>query len=494
MNRLPALALLALALTAHAEPPKAKFKLGKDTTFITEPLDADGYLDYETALNERLRGKTTPETNAAVLLWQAIGPKAGGRERHADYWKWLGAKPPEKGEYFVPAPTELEFHKDESRLSYSPWTAKAYPAFADWLAKNEAALAMVVRATKRPDYYNPLVSRTKAGARGLLIGASLDNIQSARRVATALAERAMLKTGEGDFDAAWQDLLTLHRLGRLMGRGGSAIELLVAIAVDAIAVRADLAFLDRAKPDAEHAMQYLAALQKLPPMPGAAEKFDGNERFMFLDAVQHARRTGMAGLERITQDGDPNPNGKLDDDEEKALALLDWPLIFRTGGRRYDEIVAAFKLKVYAERRDALAAVEGDVEKLRRKLSRDPTGVGLSERTGILLIGTMMPAAGKIHVAAARAEQATRNLHLTFALAAYRADAGVYPAKLADLAPKYLATVPNDLFTDNPLVYKRSDNGYLLYSVGANGKDDGGATFSDDPKGDDVVVRMPPAK
>ena len=36
---------------------------------------------------------------------------------------------------------------------------------------------------------------------------------------------------------------------------------------------------------------------------------------------------------------------------------------------------------------------------------------------------------------------------LAFALAAYRADRGGYPVKLADLAPQYVAKVPRDIST-----------------------------------------------
>ena len=36
----------------------------------------------------------------------------------------------------------------------------------------------------------------------------------------------------------------------------------------------------------------------------------------------------------------------------------------------------------------------------------------------------------------------------------YRADAGRYPARLADLAPKYLAAVPDDLFAGRPVILK----------------------------------------
>ena len=63
---------------------------------------------------------------------------------------------------------------------------------------------------------------------------------------------------------------------------------------------------------------------------------------------------------------------------------------------------------------------------------------------------------------------------LAFALAAYHADHGTYPAKLADLAPKYVAEVPKDIFNASELHYRPEGGGYLLYSVGVNGKDDGG--------------------
>ena len=39
--------------------------------------------------------------------------------------------------------------------------------------------------------------------------------------------------------------------------------------------------------------------------------------------------------------------------------------------------------------------------------------------------------------------------------------------------------------------YRPSKAGYLLYSVGLNGKDDGGRWYDDDPPGDDPNVKMP---
>ena len=83
------------------------------------------------------------------------------------------------------------------------------------------------------------------------------------------------------------------------------------------------------------------------------------------------------------------------------------------------------------------------------------------------------------------------NVQVAFALAAYRADSGHFPTNLADLAPKYLTTIPCDLFSGKPLIYRPTADGYLLYSVGLNGADDGGRFHDDNPPGDDIGVRMP---
>jgi len=76
-------------------------------------------------------------------------------------------------------------------------------------------------------------------------------------------------------------------------------------------------------------------------------------------------------------------------------------------------------------------------------------------------------------------------------LAAYRSDNRQYPKALNALAPKYLPTIPQDLFSGKALIYRPTDDGYLLYSVGVNGKDEEGRSYDDDPRGDDLTVRMP---
>jgi hypothetical protein len=56
----------------------------------------------------------------------------------------------------------------------------------------------------------------------------------------------------------------------------------------------------------------------------------------------------------------------------------------------------------------------------------------------------------------------------------YRREHGDWPGSLADLVPGYLPAVPLDPFDGAPLRYRRTEGGAVIYSVGEDGRDDGG--------------------
>ena len=108
-----------------------------------------------------------------------------------------------------------------------------------------------------------------------------------------------------------------------------------------------------------------------------------------------------------------------------------------------------------------------------------------------VLISLLLPAVTNVLSAEGRVTVRMQSLDLVFALAAWRSEHDSYPESLDSLAPKYLAKVPNDLFNGQPLKYERAADGYRFYSVGQNEKDEEGRSFDDNPRGDDLVVRMP---
>ena len=51
---------------------------------------------------------------------------------------------------------------------------------------------------------------------------------------------------------------------------------------------------------------------------------------------------------------------------------------------------------------------------------------------------------------------------------------GALPAKLEELTPALIPEIPRDPFDDQPMRYQKLERGFCVYSVGPNGKDDGG--------------------
>jgi hypothetical protein len=312
----------------------------------------------------------------------------------------------------------------------------------------------------------------------------------------------MLQAGEGRFDASWEDVLACERLGRLLAHGADHDEYLLGIAITQVAADAELALLDCARPTATQARTWQRDLERLPPIPPVADKVELGMRYTFLNAVMLARRHPVKTLRLIELlEGQPRPPLPNQDPEPSPafIASLDWDAILRTGNAWFDRVVAAQRIQDRAQRQKELDRIEEElkqdaltpaeaIQSLRQESGRDN---GISKELAATLIDFSGVTIRWMGRQADLHEQRQRNLHLAFALAAYRGEHKRYPDKLDVLAPKYLAEVPKDLFSGKALIYRPSENGYLLYSVGVNGRDDGGRAFADTPPGDDLRVRMP---
>jgi hypothetical protein len=488
---------------------KGKITIGKETTYITGPLDEDGYVDYVTALNERLSKGVTPENNANVLIWKSLGPRSDGKPVPAEYFRRMGvAAPPERGDCCTDLLEYLKAQKKNEpgeepkeivdklleRLRQRPWTAKDHPHAAAWLKANAKPLSLAVAASRRTHFYSPVIPlRTKKVPPGLFTTPT-PGLNEYRRLTDALTARAMLRVGQGKYDDAWQDLLACHRLGRLVARGGTDILFLVGVSIEGIASEADRAFLERSKPAAKQIARYLGDLQKLPAFPALADNTDLAGRYAFLELLTMIDHHGASFLEVLGGEG-----GK-DDAFFTGLMLqnVDWDPALREANKWFDRLAAASREPDHAIRRRKLREFDIDVKLLKNKVAQwggVTSFLGGKQARGKTFGDTMLcllfPALLKVQEAADRTRQGQDNLTLAFALEWSRREQGRYPKTLAALAPKYLKDVPRDAFTGDALLYRPSAKGYLLYGVGANGRDDGGRGYDDDPPGDDVIVRTP---
>jgi hypothetical protein len=78
-----------------------------------------------------------------------------------------------------------------------------------------------------------------------------------------------------------------------------------------------------------------------------------------------------------------------------------------------------------------------------------------------------------------------RMTRTALAVERYRLANGHLPASLQDLVPAYLPALPQDPCDGNPLRFQLLDKGYLIYSVGKDGMDNGGVARPPDAKSSD---------
>jgi hypothetical protein len=82
---------------------------------------------------------------------------------------------------------------------------------------------------------------------------------------------------------------------------------------------------------------------------------------------------------------------------------------------------------------------------------------------------------------------------LAISLQIYHETHGVYPEVLENLKPDLISEIPEDRLSGKPYVYRRQNGDFVLYSISADGVDDGGIpNYESDWKNHgDIVWKAP---
>ena len=458
----------------------------RETTYLLGPIDDEGYIQYDVALNNIMSEGITPETNANVMLWQALGPHPEGASMPPGYFEALGMAEPSKVGYYIvplhrylrtaaePTDEEITLHKNKVNVAKArPWDKKEFPVLARWIEANTTPLDVVVEGVKRPHYFNPLIAHGSLA----LSGALISNVRLCREVAQLLVVRAMLRLHQGETDAAWNDILACHRLGRHIGNSSSISENLVGYAIETIARNAAIVYAQSDQITATKLRVCLTELQNLRLFRPVHDLFDVSQRIIELSNAE-ALHQGLAT--------DPTmPSREIFELAEMMRHLNIWfdkcVIITRFDMDQPLPRGRPYKLESISIRRPRFAKLQGYMGSPRQR------GNELARR----FISEFMVAQYKVMNSNPRTVQAARIERLAFALAIYKKETGHYPQQLAELVPEIIVKPPIDLFSTEPLHYKRTAAGYTLYSVGVNGIDDNGQRLNNQSQGDDLIVTVP---
>jgi hypothetical protein len=117
---------------------------------------------------------------------------------------------------------------------------------------------------------------------------------------------------------------------------------------------------------------------------------------------------------------------------------------------------------------------------------------GAMPQRQITVFHLLIPAFARVTASHRRAQAHMRSTAVALAVERYRLEEGHWPESLAELVPARLAAVPADPFDGKPLRYRRLADGVVVYSVGADGVDNGGRLDRKNPSanGIDIGVRL----
>jgi hypothetical protein len=501
------LLLPAMVMIQRGEPAPAVV-VSRETTYITEPLRSDGLPDYEKYLLGLYREGVTPENNAAVPLLRLLFPNqvsptdlqvivvelgmeeaapsrdaleiVVGEANRAAPWQWL-----------FPRWTSQKnlLHVDEwaegmtGKAVWRPWTSDQIPPLAKWLANNKRSLDLILEASRRPRYFAPspsllndkqdlLVNMVFPQRNNLLIVLT----QNIRETCRVLLARAMWHLGEGRPMDAWQDLQALHHLSGLLSQGLMFVERSCARDASTMACYATETLLHHANLTVDEARQIYRDLIQLRPLSGEARSLEHHERLFALDAFAY-----------VGSGGDTKPLGRLHEGldwivEPMERTSIDWNIVLRETNRCFDQLATAVRLKDIAARtrimkaieRDLLDRLAGRVRTLNDFVAGDFTRHERSQLLAILMLSKLLSSFERSLDAEDHANAKLELTRVAAAIAIHRAEHERYPEKLNDLLPGILKELPRDLFHAKPYIYQPDGDGYLLYSTGENGVDDGG--------------------
>lgn len=295
----------------------------------------------------------------------------------------------------------------------------------------------------------------------------LPQYQHFRALARMLGLAARVDAARGDWAGAMEASLDAVQMGETFPRGGSLIGMLVGVACESIGRHPAWGYVDHLT-----AAQARANARRLQAIRAG--------HIPFADTVQEEEWTGQAGLLELmrrrdwpgdfiaqSQNQSNNTSGGSPSLSDTFSAWQTASAIRRAGRQTILSHYTRYMDQAIANARQPYAAHPPDPA-----LPDDP-------------INRLMDSSSLSSTRINETRSDTQNaLLLTLlALRAYRMEHGAYPATLSALVPGYLKAVPDDPFAlSGPLRYKIAGTKFVLYSVGPDGKDDGGKPIFDATK------------
>jgi hypothetical protein len=291
------------------------------------------------------------------------------------------------------------------------------------------------------------------------LGTLVPHVQDVREVASLLAYDVLLRAQDGDADGALASCRAILNDARSIGDEPLSISQLVRIACRAIAVDKVQRALARGEPSEAALLQLQQLLKKEGPEP-------------LLLLVARGERAGFDQLMEAVEAGKIKLSGR----DLAMVAGLSGG--HQAGPTATETLALRLGVSVKTQRTAMLRYMNRVVEIAQLPVAQQVPQLKQLEATAKdrpVLVRLLAPAMSKIAESCQRSQVQLRCAIVAVAAERYRRARGQWPDSLEALrGTGHLREVPADLYDGRPLRLRRLADGIVVYSVGPDGKDNGG--------------------
>ena len=407
-------------------------------------------------------GKPAITTDYLAVLNQQVRPVADESQNAWPFYKQAAEKR-----------VKYENEDKDKKFDFSPRNPKTLSEedrriILQAVSDNQESFDLIRQGNEKPSYWQTYGSGENESKE--MIAMLLPNLGDYRRLTYLMYWQARLDAEQGKLNKAFTDALETYSFGQhLRGQNTMLIEQLVAIAIEAMSTNTMRMVLSECdgKIDA-------------PLLDSARKRFEGminkedftidfeGEKLLMYDEAQRCFTESRFGRSHLYW---PRLNEMRVFDGHIDLLRMN-PLRFLFTHPDKEETLRG--INQYYSKIDEMAALTPASVKF-RGLDSEKTVKELIQNNIFLMI--LAPALEKINQIAWRNRTETCATLAILAVLQYQKQHGVWPETLDTLVEKgLLKEVPMDPYSNQPLVYKKTDGGFMLYSVGTNFTDDGGVS------------------
>ncbi len=325
------------------------------------------------------------------------------------------------------------------------------------LDQNRPALELMRQAVRRPFFRLPLDYRTTQP-----ISIQLEPIQQAREFSHLLKAETLQAIGEGDNDRAVAAIVDGLLLSEMLRDEPLLITQLVRIAIAGVAIESLATLLAHVDLTPE---QFAAIDEQLALM---------ESRFRLAHAILGERAMALTTMHNL---GDNLDLGDLASGRGGGGADPGMRVLNSAPAKPYRMNDEAFMLRIMSRYLDHIDQPGPEGKQGLQQIESEIFAAKVSFRH--ILTCLLAPAVLQCREAGLRHRQRLANARLALRVARYRAKHGKFPGTLNAVADEKLSTVPPDVWSGKPLVFRVLADGFTIYPVGENGVDDGGGESPD---------------